>query len=248
MTGPAYWGIAGHPVSHSLTPRLFDLVGRHVGIEGPEAVFIDASGIEEFMSKVSEMEGDVWLSCTAPLKHSPQDRLGVSGPEGVNAINQLKRTGGEWSGTSTDGAGFVASCRHDGSDPSESILRMRGGGSAARSIAAAWSEAGGRSSTGAGRRELVDGPWSDSIVEGGDADIAIDLDAPPGGGESVDLETENQVSISYGDGASFKEFAVKMVAAQHLEAWRGLFAPDKSEELPTLSLLLELLGAGPKDA
>jgi len=125
---------------------------------------------------------------------------------------------------------------------------MRGGGSAARSIAAAWSEAGGRISTVAGRRELVDGPWSDSIVEGGAADIAIDLDAPPGGGESVDLETENQVSISYGDGVSFEEFAVNMVAAQHLEAWRVLFAPDRSEELPTLSLLLELLGADPKDA
>ena len=248
MTGPAYWGIAGHPISHSLTPRLFELVGRHVGIEGPEAVFIDADGIEEFMSKVSKMEGDVWLSCTAPLKHSPQGRLGVSGPEGVNAINQLKRIDGEWSGTSTDGAGFVDSCRHVGVEPSESTLRMRGGGSAARSIAAAWSEAGGRISTVAGRRELVDGPWADSIVEGGDADIAIDLDAIPGGGGSIDLRAKIQVSISYGDGASFEEFAVKMVAAQHLEAWRVLFAPDKSEELPTLSLLLELLGAGSKDA
>ena len=138
MTGPAYWGIAGHPISHSLTPRLFELVGRHVGIEGPEAVFIDADGIEEFMSKVTKMEGDVWLSCTAPLKHSPQGRLGVSGPEGVNAINQLKRIDGEWSGTSTDGAGFVDSCRHVGVEPSESTLRMRGGGSAAGSIAAAW--------------------------------------------------------------------------------------------------------------
>ena len=242
MTGPAYWGIAGHPISHSLTPRLFELVGRHLGIGGAEQVYIDAGGIDEFLEKVGSIEGDVWLSCTAPLKHSPQERLGVSGPEGVNAINQLRREGGKWSGASTDGLGFVASCRHIGTDPEGSTLRMRGGGSAARSIAAAWSEAGGKISTVRGRRALVDGPWSSSIVEDSEADIAIDLDAFPAGGPSVDLETDVQVSISYGDGTGTDEFAVIMVAAQHLEAWRVLFAPDESERLPSLSLLLELLG------
>ena len=30
------------------------------------------------------------------------------------AVNQLKRVDGEWSGTSTDGLGFVAACRHIG--------------------------------------------------------------------------------------------------------------------------------------
>ena len=246
MTGPAYWGIAGHPISHSLTPRLFELVGNHLGIKGAEQVYIDAGGIDEFLEKVGSIEGDVWLSCTAPLKHSPQERLGVSGPEGVNAINQLRREGGKWSGASTDGLGFVASCRHIGTDPEGSTLRMRGGGSAARSIAAAWSEAGGKISTVRGRRALVDGPWSSSIVEDSEADIAIDLDAMPAGGQSVDLEADVQVSISYGDGAGTDEFAVIMVAAQHLEAWRVLFAPEEAERLPPLSLLLELLGTRPQ--
>ena len=63
--------------------------------------------------------GDIWLSCTAPLKHSPQARLAVSGPEGVNAINQLKRTDGVWSGTSTDDVGFIAACQHIGIDRKE---------------------------------------------------------------------------------------------------------------------------------
>jgi len=246
VTGPAYWGIAGHPISHSLTPRLFELVGNHLGIKGAEQVYIDAGGIDEFLEKVGSIEGDVWLSCTAPLKHSPQERLGVSGPEGVNAINQLRREGGKWSGASTDGLGFVASCRHIGTDPEGSTLRMRGGGSAARSIAAAWSEAGGKISTVRGRRALVDGPWSSSIVEDSEADIAIDLDAMPAGGQSVDLEADVQVSISYGDGAGTDEFAVIMVAAQHLEAWRVLFAPEEAERLPPLSLLLELLGTRPQ--
>tara|TARA_B100001250_G_scaffold331300_1_gene296390 strand:+ start:924 stop:1664 length:741 start_codon:yes stop_codon:yes gene_type:complete len=242
VTGPAYWGIAGHPISHSLTPRLFELVGNHLGMEGAEQVYIDAGGIDEFLEKVGSLEGEVWLSCTAPLKHSPQERLGVSGPDGVNAINQLRRVDGEWSGTSTDGLGFVASCKHIGTEPEGSTLRMRGGGSAARSIAAAWSDAGGRISTVKGRRALVDGPWGHSIVDGADADIAIDLDAMPAGGSSMDMEANLQVSISYGDGAGTDEFAVIMVVAQHLEAWKLLFAPEESERLPSLSLLLELLG------
>jgi len=241
VTGPAYWGIAGHPISHSLTPRLFELVGNHLGIGGAEQVYIDARGIDEFLEKVSSLEGEVWLSCTAPLKHSPHERLGVSGPDGVNAINQLRRVNGEWSGTSTDGLGFVASCKHIGTEPEGSTLRMRGGGSAARSIAAAWSDAGGRISTVKGRRALVDGPWDHSIVDGADADIAIDLDAMPAGGDSMDMEANLQVSISYGDGAGTDEFAVIMVAAQHLEAWRDLFAPERGSDLPSLTDLLKML-------
>ena len=91
MDGPAYWGIAGNPISHSLTPRLFSIVGASLGIGPAEQVFITATSIEEFESGVSSLEGEIWLSCTAPLKHSPQTRLGVYGPDGVNAINQPKR-------------------------------------------------------------------------------------------------------------------------------------------------------------
>ena len=121
------------------------------------------------------------------------------------------------------------------------MLRIRGGGSAARAIAAAWSNQGGRIIAEEGRRPLVTGPWDSAIIESGDAEIGIDLDASPGGGESASLNAEIQVSISYGDGASADEFAVIMVAAQHLEAWKLLFAPDRADELPSLARLLEAL-------
>ena len=238
---PAYWGIAGCPISHSLTPRLFSIVGSHLGLVGPEQVFIEADGIDQFESQAANLEGELWLSCTAPLKHSPQERLGVSGPEGVNAINQLKRSGGKWSGASTDGVGFVAACRHTGTEPRDSVLRMRGGGSAARAIAAAWASEGGRIIPVEGRRRLVSGPWGDAVIGGGEADIAIDLDAAPGGGESMDLEANKEVSISYGPGAGSDEFAVIMVAAQHLMAWEGLFAPERAADLPPLQTVLDAL-------
>ena len=245
MSEPSFWGIAGYPVSHSLTPRLFAAVGRHLGIEGPQAVFLEAADIDEFEHRLADLDGDVWLSCTAPLKHAPQDRLGVTGPEGVNAINQLKRTRGEWAGTSTDGLGFVAACRHIGIEPDGSVLRMRGGGSAARSIAAAWADAGGLLIPEQGRRALVSGPWDAAVVTDGRAALGIDLDAAPAGGQSAPLDADTQVSISYGDGADTDEFAVVMVAAQHLEAWKSIFAPERAAELPSLSLLLERISVTP---
>ena len=245
MSEPSFWGIAGYPVSHSLTPRLFAAVGRHLDIEGPQGVFLEAADIDEFEQRLADLDGDVWLSCTAPLKHAPQDRFGVTGPEGVNAINQLKRTQGEWTGTSTDGLGFVAACRHIGIEPGGSVLRMRGGGSAARSIAAAWADAGGLLIPEQGRRTLVGGPWDGAVVADGRADLGIDLDAAPAGGHSDPLDADTQVSISYGDGADTDEFAVVMVAAQHLEAWKSIFAPERAAELPSLSLLLEKISVVP---
>ena len=240
MNGPAYWGIAGYPISHSLTPRLFELVGAKLDLTA-QSVYIEANSMDEFETNLNNLQGDIWLSCTAPLKHSPQARLAVSGPEGVNAINQLKRINGVWSGTSTDGVGFVAACRHIGVEPNGSILRMRGGGSAARAIAAAWAEEGGSIIPLEGRRELVGGPWDSAIISEGEADLAIDLDAAAGGGESAGLSAKQQVSISYGEGATAEDFAVIMVAAQHLEAWKHLYAPERAADLPSLSLLLDRL-------
>ena len=237
MNGPAYWGIAGYPISHSLTPRLFELVGAKLGLTA-QSVYIEADSMDEFEKNLNNLQGDIWLSCTAPLKHSPQARLAVSGPEGVNAINQLKLQNGKWTGTSTDGVGFVAACRYTGVEPNGSILRMRGGGSAARAIAAAWAAEGGSIISVEGRRPLVSGPWDSAIISDGEAALAIDLDAAAGGGESAELSAKQQVSISYGEEASKNDFAVIMVAAQHLEAWKRLFVPDQESKLPSLDSVL----------
>ena len=240
MNGPAYWGIAGYPISHSLTPRLFELVGAKLGLTA-QSVYIEADSMDEFEKNLNNLQGDIWLSCTAPLKHSPQARLAVSGPEGVNAINQLKLQNGKWTGTSTDGVGFVAACRYIGVEPNGSILRMRGGGSAARAIAAAWAAEGGSIISVEGRRTLVSGPWDSAIISDGEAALAIDLDAAAGGGESAELPAKQQVSISYGEEASKNDFAVIMVAAQHLEAWKRIFAPERIEEIPSLGYVLNQL-------
>ncbi len=241
MKTPAYWGIAGFPIAHSLTPRLFKIVGEYVGISGIQSVFIEAKSIDEFLENIKSLDGDIWISCTSPLKHSPQERLGVSAPEGINAINQLIRLDGEWSGTSTDGLGFIAAVKHIGINPKGTILKIRGGGSAARSIASAWSSEGGLILPIEGRRKLIQGPWEDAIVKKGNAASAIDLDAFAGGGGSEKLTAKKQVSISYGENWKIDDFAIIMVAAQHLEAWKKLFSPNNIAQLPSLVELLKLL-------
>ena len=211
-----------------------------MGLESNQ-IYIESSGIEDFLTQVSEIKGDIWISCTSPLKHSAPSALGIKSPEGVFALNQLMRSGGIWSGVNTDGLGFVSACRHVGVDPAKAILRIRGGGSTARSIASAWSSEGGSIIPEIGRRPLLKGPWDGSVLDSGQADVAVDLDASPAGGESVDLDGEVQFSLSYGENASKDEFAIIMLAAQHLQAWEELYSPSKVDELPNLEEFLSML-------
>ena len=211
-----------------------------MGLESNQ-IYIESSDIGDFLTQVSEIKGDIWISCTSPLKHSAPSALGIKSPEGVFALNQLMRSGGIWSGVNTDGLGFVSACRHVGVDPAKAILRIRGGGSAARSIAAAWSSEGGSIIPEIGRRPLLKGPWDGSVLDTGQADVAVDLDASPAGGESVDLDGEVQFSLSYAENASKDEFAIIMLAAQHLQAWQELYSPSKVDELPNLEEFLSML-------
>ena len=70
MDAPAHLGVAGYPISHSVTPKLFSIVGGAMGLVQAEQIFVEASSEGEFYSKVEALDGDIWLSCTAPLKLS----------------------------------------------------------------------------------------------------------------------------------------------------------------------------------
>ncbi len=57
----------------------------------------------------------------------------------------------------------------------------------------------------------------------------------------MELDAQIQVSISYNENSSKEDFAVIMVAAQHLEAWGSLFVPSRKEYLPCLDEVLSIL-------
>ena len=56
MNRPNYWGVAGYPISHSLTPRLFEIVGGKLGFDDVKAVFLEVGSAEEFVERASELE------------------------------------------------------------------------------------------------------------------------------------------------------------------------------------------------
>ena len=241
MKTPAYWGIAGFPITHSLTPRLFQIVGNYLGMTDVISISIEAENIKEFKEKIDQIEGDIWLSCTTPLKHSIHNNFAQDNENEVGSVNQLTRINGVWNTTNTDGIGFISACKSIGISPNKSILKLRGGGSTARSIAAAWAAEGGKIVTIHGKRELANGPWDDSIIISNEAKISIDLDNEIINLDVNNLDAEHQVSISYNENFSIDDFAIIMLAAQHLEAWGKFYAPEKKEELPSLSFLLEKL-------
>ena len=241
MKTPDYWGIAGYPVSHSLTPRLFAIVGEKLNLGEIKQLFLEAKSTEEFEQNISDLDGDLWISITSPLKHAIRDILKQPETTVVNSINQLMRVEGEWFGADTDGYGFVTAAKYIGINVNNSVLKIRGGGSTARSIAAAWSNSGGQIIPIQGRRKLVNGPWDQSIVKDCNADIAVDLDAEPGGDIGQEINAKKLVSISYNAESSADDFAIIMLVSQHLEAWRILFAKDKSKYLPSIEYVLEQL-------
>jgi hypothetical protein len=224
-----------------LTPRLFNIVGNALEIEEVKDVFLEANNSKEFKRNIEQLDGDLWISITSPLKHIVGELLGISNQEEINSINQLMRTNGIWYGINTDGYGFIEAAKYIGINPSKSILKIRGGGSTARSIAAAWSDSGGEIIPVNGRRKLVSGPWDISIIESGEADISVDLDTNPGGDDSRMIKERKNVSISYNEYSKIDDFAVIMLAAQHLEAWKRFFLHENIEELPPLSYILERL-------
>jgi shikimate 5-dehydrogenase len=238
---PDYWGIAGFPITHSLTPRLFEIVGRYLGITDVTSVFIEAENIEEFTTKIEQIEGDIWLSCTTPLKHSIHNNFTLDNENEVGSVNQLTRLNGEWNTANTDGIGFISACESVGISPNKSILKLRGGGSAARAIAASWAAEGGKIIPVSGKRKLTKGPWENAIVDSGEAIISVDLDYEKDRDFSIDMESKNKVHISYNEEYEVDDFAIIMLAAQHLEAWRNFYLPNRKNDLPSLEKILQEL-------
>lgn len=233
MRAPSAWGVAGSPVQHSVTPMLFDVIGRAVGLQIPSRLVIEVDSIDDLLRHLDTLEGDIWLSCTAPLKYGLSkwydDQSLMS-----ESINQIARKGGRMVVGNTDGLGFIEACESEGIVPRGKTLKMRGGGATARSIALEWTRKGGSLIPIKGRRLLPDGPWSNVKNQDVEADIALDLDVSPGQRGDTDMRAKKTLSISYGPDWRPGDFSIKMVCAQHLVAWRTLYAPSMADELPSL--------------
>ena len=196
---------------------------------------------------------EVWLSLTAPLKHQIQSMVFSPIDEAIDiiSVNTLRYTGQGWYCSTTDGFGVVHVAYHFGIDVSEgALIGINGGGGAARSIASAWINSGGKVASLGGRRQLpatlVSAKQTDNVVFDLILDAEGSLDYEPNTTYSLNpvylprsesynkrmecMSTDNDVI----DGRW-------MLASQHLESWRSLWTPDLADDLPTLQQLMTWL-------
>lgn len=144
MTSPNY-AVFGHPISHSLSPRIHAAFGKQTGIT-LNYVAIDAPA-ESFAATLARFvdEGGRGANVTLPLK---QDAFAICEQtsefaQRAGAVNTLTRVDGAWHGDNTDGPGLIRDLteRH-GLDLRSRRTLLLGAGGAARAAAHALLDAG----------------------------------------------------------------------------------------------------------
>ncbi len=139
------FAVFGHPIAHSLSPRIHAAFGAQLGIE------IDYRAIEAardgFAARLAAFarDGGAGANVTLPLK---QDALALCAElsdraRRAGSVNTLIRVGDRWHGDSTDGIGLLRDLggRH-GFDLRGRRVLLLGAGGAARAAAFALADAG----------------------------------------------------------------------------------------------------------
>ncbi|KFL36297.1 shikimate dehydrogenase [Arenimonas donghaensis] len=141
----ARYAVFGHPVVHSLSPRIHAAFGTQLGIAMQYAAIDAAPG--DFANALGAFAASGGLGANVTLPHKERalalcteasDRARRAG-----AANTLSRLNGQWHGDNTDGAGLV----HDLTERRRLDLRgrrvlMLGAGGAARGVSPALLDAG----------------------------------------------------------------------------------------------------------
>lgn len=142
---PVRHAVFGHPVAHSLSPRIHAAFGAQTGI-ALDYVAIDAApaSFAEALAAFAA-DGGSGANVTLPLKELA---FGIASTrseraERSGAVNTLVRRGEAWHGDNTDGAGLVRDLtdRH-GLDLRGRRTLLIGAGGAARGVAPALLDAG----------------------------------------------------------------------------------------------------------
>jgi shikimate dehydrogenase len=144
VTGGAFhMALVGWPVGHSLSPLLWEGVGKRRGIAIEYARYPvepeDAAAWDALWA--SDLHG---FNVTAPYKERAAARCDLLSPAAaeIRSVNTVIRDSGGWTGHSTDGYGFVRAMLAAGEPLRGRSLAVLGTGGAGRSVARAAAEAG----------------------------------------------------------------------------------------------------------
>ncbi|RNF83819.1 shikimate dehydrogenase [Montanilutibacter psychrotolerans] len=139
------FAVIGHPVAHSLSPRIHAAFAQQFGI-ALEYTRIDATP-EQFDAALAAFaaEGGVGANVTLPHKARAAAICGnlTERAQRAGAANTLIRTATGWDGDNTDGIGLVRDLtEREGMDLRERRTLLIGAGGAARGVAPALLDAG----------------------------------------------------------------------------------------------------------
>jgi len=243
----AHYAVFGHPVAHSLSPRIHAAFARQEGVD-MEYAAIDAAP-EDFAAAIHSFAAIGGMGANVTLPHKERavalcsqlsDRAGRAG-----AVNTMRRAGDAWHGDNTDGVGLV----HDLAQRHRLDLRGRrvlllGAGGAARGVAPALLDAGVASLWIVNRSPGKADALSDALGEPGRVHTRYVTDLPSLGGFDLIV---NATSAGHGGGLSLpfslaapRSLAVDLSygeAAISFLAWAG--AAGCTHRLDGLGMLVE---------
>ena len=136
--------VIGSPVTHSLSPAIHRAAFAAAGVDWSYVAFDVADGEAEAALDAMRTLGIAGLSVTMPHKTVVSqlvDRLDAAALR-LKSVNTVSRDGAALVGSSTDGAGFVASLDEAGVDVDGAKVAIIGAGVAARSLVDALARAG----------------------------------------------------------------------------------------------------------
>jgi len=137
-------GLIGSPVAHSLSPAIHRAGFAAAGVDWSYVAFDVPEGSAGEALAAMRVLGIAGLSVTMPHKRAVADAVDRLEPaaRALQSVNTVSWEDGRLVGSSTDGAGFVASLADDGIDVSGCRVAVIGAGGAARSVIDALGRAG----------------------------------------------------------------------------------------------------------
>ena len=147
MTQRRLAALIGTPVGHSLSPAIHQAAFDAAGVGWDYAAFDVAAGRAADAIAAMRVLGLAGMSVTMPHKHDVADAVDRLDPaaEALRSVNTVSWDGDDLVGSSTDGAGFVASLAEAGVEVSGARIAVLGAGGAARSVIDALGRAGASS-------------------------------------------------------------------------------------------------------
>jgi len=134
------YGIAGHPIAHSLSPAMQNAAFKALRLEAEYQIYdVSPADLEYFLTAIVQ-RGISGLNVTIPHKIKAKEFIERTGSldetaKRLGAINTIKAEGGRLFGYNTDGPGFYRSLIEDLKfEPEGRTIFVLGAGGAARAI------------------------------------------------------------------------------------------------------------------